>query len=205
MSPAKRVAGPAIPAPARGLGDEDNPLERYYLVLIDLLKDQVSAQLDQASTIELKSAGLTGVVIATILSALILRAGSQARIDGLWWWPLPLLVAAGLYVGTGALAGRAEPGKGAVGGLRRRVRALFDAQESLADGPKVQTVLERASESERGVELVEQLQQLVEDLVWSFNHNVEVLRHGATTFRRAYLAVGAATLITLGWYAYVLR
>ncbi len=134
-------------------GEEPGPLVHLYTSMVELLRDQIAAQLDAAGTLDVKAVGVVGAGLAVVVALLVLRATDSGAIAW-WWYPLPLFV-----VPTGLVAAP--------------LRAFTQGE---------------------GV--------LMQDLYESWSVNDKLLEVEARRFRRGVLTLGAATVVSLGLYAW---
>lgn len=164
------------------------PLAHLYSVLADVLRDQVASQLEQASTNDLKSVGVLGAALAIVVALPILRATNYSHIGYWWWYPLPLFVV---------------PATLAAMPLRRA-----SSKRTFKDGPSVPQLLARyeigkpADGGYTAYTLEEMLAMLLVDLHTSWRNNDTLLAEEQRSFYRGAIALGIATLITVGLYAW---
>lgn len=180
----RRDAEPPV-RPTEGVG----PLAHLYSVLADVLRDQVSSQMEQASTNDLKSVGVLGAVLAIVVALLLLRATAPSDIGYWWWYPLPLFVVPAVLA--------AIP-------LRRS-----SPKRTFKDGPSVPRLLARyetGKVAEGGqvspYTLEEMLAMLLVDLQASWRINDILLEKEQRSFYRGAAVLGIVTLITVGLYAW---
>jgi len=144
--------------------------------------------MEQASTNDLKSVGVLGAAVAMVIAVLILRVTNECIISYWWWYPLPL------FVIPSALA--AIP-------LRRS-----SSKRTFKDGPSVPQLLSRyeagksAEVGKMPYTLEEMLAMLLVDLHTSWRNNDSLLAVEQRTFYWGAMALGVATLITVGLYAW---
>jgi hypothetical protein len=174
--------------PAAESSDAVSPLAHLYSVLADVLRDQVASQMEQASTNDLKSVGILGAALAIVVALLLLRATDSSSIAYWWWYPLPLFVV---------------PGTLAAIPLRRP-----SSKRTFTDGPSVPQLLARyeaGKSTEAGggpYTLEEMLAMLLVDLHTSWRNNDKLLAEEQRSFYWGAAALGIATLITTGLYAW---
>jgi hypothetical protein len=144
--------------------------------------------MEQASTNDLKSVGVLGAALAMIVALLLLRAADPSAIGFWWWYPLPLFVVPAVLA--------AMP-------LRRP-----SSGRPFRDGPSVPQFLARfeaGKPTEAGYvpyTLEEILAMLLVDLHTSWRSNDSLLAGEQRSFYWGATALGVATLITIGLYAW---
>jgi hypothetical protein len=164
------------------------PLVHLYSALAELQRDQIASQIEQASTNDLKSVGVLGATLAMVVALLILRATDSSDIGWWWWYPLPLF---------------AVPSFLAAIPLRRA-----SAKRTFRDGPSVPQFLARfetGKPTEAGhvpYTLEEIFTTLLVDLHTSWRSNDCLLVAEQQWFYRGAAALGVATLIAVGLYAW---
>jgi hypothetical protein len=164
-----------------------SPLAHLYSVLADVQRDQVASQLEEASTNDLKAVGVLGAVLAIVVALLLLRATDPSSIGYWWWYPLPIFVVPTVLAATP---------------LRRP-----SSKREFRDGPRVPEFLARyeTAPTEAGqvpYTLEHILQTLLVDLQRSWRNNDRLLAEEQRSFYWGAAALGIATLITLGLYAW---
>jgi len=147
-----------------------------------LLRDQIAAQLQAASSNDLQSVGVIGAALALVVTLLVLRATDPTDISWWWWYPLPLFV-----VPTGLVA---VPLRGT--STRRR----------FLQGPNVAGILGGFARDPQTLEAV--LEKVLRDLNESWVNNDRLLAEESRWFRLGILSLGVATLLSLGLYAWAL-
>jgi hypothetical protein len=164
-----------------------SPLAHLYSVLADVQRDQVASQLEEASTNDLKAIGVLGAVLAIVVALLVLRATNPSSIGYWWWYPLPIFVFPTVLAATP---------------LRRP-----SSKREFSDGPRVPEFLARyetgpAEEGQVPYTLEYLLQILLVDLHKTWRNNDTLLAQEQRSFYWGAAALGIATLITLGLYAW---
>lgn len=165
-----------------------SPLAHLYSVLADVQRDQVASQMEQASTNDLKSVGIIGAALAIVVALLLLRATDPKDIAYWWWYPLPL------FIVPSALA--AMP-------LRRP-----SSKRTFLGGPSVPQLLARfeagksTQPGEMPYTLEEMFAMLLVDLHTAWRNNDTILVEEQRSFYRGAAALGIATLMTIGLYAW---
>lgn len=161
-----------------------SPLAHLYTVLVDVKRDQVASQLEEASTNDLKAVGVLGAVLAIVVALFVLRAADSSSIGYWWWYPLPVFVVPTVLA--------AVP-------LRRP-----SSEREFSDGPRVPEFLAslETTPKEAPHTLEYMLQLLLVDLHTSWRNNDSLLAEEQRSFYSGAAALGIATLITLGLYAW---
>jgi hypothetical protein len=186
-TPAARLRSEARIRPMSEPSEAVSPLAHLYSVLADVQRDQVASQLEEASTNDLKAVGVLGAVLAIVVALLVLRATDPSSIGYWWWYPLPVFVVPTVLA--------AMP-------LRRP-----SSKREFRDGPSVPEFLARyeTGPTEAGhvpYTLEHMLQMLLVDLHTSWSNNDSLLGEEQRSFYWGAAALGVATLITLGLYAW---
>ncbi|MDA8399317.1 MAG: hypothetical protein M0008_04585, partial [Actinomycetota bacterium] len=76
-------------------------LAHLYSVMADILRDQIAAQLESASTNNLESVGVIAAALAFVVALLVVRATHGNDPSWWWWWyPLPGFMIPTVIVGT---------------------------------------------------------------------------------------------------------
>jgi hypothetical protein len=165
-----------------------SPLAHLYSVLADVQRDQVASQLEEASTNDLKAIGVLGAVLAIVVALLVLRATDPSSIGYWWWYPLPIFVVPTVLAATP---------------LRRSL-----PKREFSDGPSVPEFLaryEKGRTTEEGqvpYTLEYMLQMILVGLQESWRNNDSLLAEEQRSFYWGAAALGIATLVTLGLYAW---
>jgi hypothetical protein len=148
--------------------------------MADILRDQIAAQQETASTNELTSIGLMGASFALMVALLILRATQPVEISYWWWYPLPIFVAGDLLLMVPS-----------VPKIVRRTR--------FSDGPNVPALMaslatEPLSEQEIYVQIIRALHTS-----WMVNDRILRWERGCVRYGEYLLALGA--LVSVGLYS----
>ncbi|MFZ2056054.1 MAG: hypothetical protein WAV54_01410 [Acidimicrobiales bacterium] len=96
----RQRVGENSPVAASSPADDDSvsPVAHVYTTLADLLRDQVGAQLESASSNNLEAVALLAANLAFILALMLLRATNPTYIAWWWWLPLPLFAASATFL-----------------------------------------------------------------------------------------------------------
>lgn len=172
----------AAPSAVQGRGESASPLAQLYIHMDDLLRDQIAAQLESASTNDLESVGVIGAALALVVALLILRATDARDITWWWWYPLPLFAVPTALV--------AVPLRGT------------SAKRKFLHGPQVPAILQGFAEQPQTLEAV--LERTLRDLHACWSNNDALLAAERKWFNIGILALALATTISLGLYAWAL-
>jgi hypothetical protein len=178
---ASALAG-AAPSAVEESAPSVSPLARLYMHMDDLLRDQIAAQLDSASTNDLESVGVIGAALALVVALLILRATDAPDITWWWWYPLPSFAVPTALV--------AVPLRGST------------AKRKFLDGPQVPAILQGFAQQPQTLEAV--LERTLRDLQTCWSINDALLAAERKWFNIGILALAIATTISLGLYAWAL-
>jgi hypothetical protein len=151
--------------------------------VVDVLRDQIAAQQDTASTNELSSNGLMAASLAMVVALMILRATQPCKIGYWWWYPLPLFVVAGALLSVPAFPRRNRP--------------------RLTDGPKVPAFLAATSSSPHTQEQI--FVRLIQDLQASWAMNDAILKTERACVRYGLYILAIASLVAVGVYSWGLN
>jgi hypothetical protein len=160
------------------------PLVHLYTTLVDLLRDQVAAQMEQASTNDLKAVGVLGAALAMVVALLLIRATNPTAVGSWWWYPLPFFVVPAAIAATPLQAP--------------------SSTRTFRDGPSVPALLARLEEGKVGsggaepYGLEELLGMILVDLHTCWDRNDHLLDREQRAFYRGAAALGVVTLVTVG-------
>ena len=159
---------------------QEVPVNRVLGSVVDILRDQVAAQQETASTNELTSIGLMGASLAMVVALLLLKAAHPIEISYWWWYPLPIFVASGLLLMIPA-----------VPRVVRRVR--------LSDGPNVPALMARLSEMPvRSTRFTWRSYRALQTS-WAVNDRILRTERACVRYGEYVLAIGA--LVSVGLYS----
>ena len=159
--------------------DSVSPLAQLYMHLNDLLRDQIAAQLESASTNDLESVRVVAAALALVVALLILRATDSRDITW-WWYPLPSFAVPTALV--------AVPLRGTT------------AKRKFLHGPSVPAILEGFADQPQTLETV--LERTLRDLHECWLNNDALLAAERRWFNIGILTLGLATTISLSLYAW---
>lgn len=172
-------------------GPDPNPqalssASEIYRVLCDVLRDQVVEQAASASSNDLEAVGLIAANLALAVALLLLKATRLHLFHGLgfvpWWVPLPVTaLSVVLLVQPVRPASRSSQFKG---------------------GPNVPSLIHSLAENPQSVESA--LVRVIRDLQESWEINDRLLEKERRYITLGGVALGVASLLTVGFYTYAL-
>ncbi len=159
-------------------------LAHLYSVMADILRDQIAAQLESASTNNLESVGVIAAALAFVVALLVVRATHGNDPSWWWWWyPLPGFMIPTAIVGTPLL----PPTK----------------KRQFQDGPDIPSLLEGFAASSTTLE--EMLAILLQGLQASWEENDKLLRQEAWCLKWGLISFSLITIGSIGVYTWGLR